>query len=131
MVESPGASRIFAAAGPSRPSEAVCALTSFQLHLIGNDVAADVLVDLLAQAGVGVDEETIGQTEQVEVGLDAPLRVEQESVASVAGDHFFDFVAADGVQQAGAVAAARHDASPRIEIQPGSARGSARRNPRS
>ena len=109
-----------AAAGPSTPMHAVCARHVLEFHLVGDDVAADVLVDFFAQAGVGVDQEMVGETEQVQVGLDAALRIEQEGVATVARRHFLDVVAGDGVQQSRAVASAGHDAAPRVEIQPGS-----------
>jgi hypothetical protein len=90
----------------------------FQLHLVGDDVAADELVDLLAQLRLGIDQEMIGQAQQLQIGLDAALRVQEEGVAGVAGNHFLDFVAGDGVQQPRAIAPAGHNAAAPVEIQP-------------
>src|ERR1017187_10743945 len=36
----------------------------FELHLVGDDIAADKLVDLFAQLRLGVDQEMIGQAQQ-------------------------------------------------------------------
>ena len=33
----------------------------FQLHLVGDDVAADELLDFFAQLGLGIDQEVVGE----------------------------------------------------------------------
>ena len=88
----------------------------FEFDLIGDDVALDVLEDLLAELRFGIDEEMIGETEEVEIGLDASLRAQQKGIASGAGRHFLDFVAGEIVQEACAVAATREDAATGREV---------------
>ena len=47
----------------------------FQLHLVGDNVAANELLDLFAEVGLGIDQEVVREREQVKVRLDAALRV--------------------------------------------------------
>ena len=54
----------------------------FQLHLVGDDVALDVQEHLLAQLRLRIEQEVIVETEEAEVGLNPPLRTQQEGVAT-------------------------------------------------
>ncbi len=90
----------------------------FQFHLVGDDVALDVLLDFLAQLGFGIDQEVIGQAEELDIGLDAPLRAKQESVVAHPRGHLLHFIARNVVQQPRTVAAACDNAAARGEIHP-------------
>ena len=45
-----------------------------EFHLVGDDVALDVQLDLFAELGLGIDQEMIVEAEEIQVGLDAALR---------------------------------------------------------
>ena len=89
----------------------------FEFHLIGDDVAADVPGDLLAQFRFGIDQEVVVETEEGEVCLDSALGAEEEGVGAASGRHFLNFVGREVVEEAGAVAAAGEDAGARREIE--------------
>src|SRR5260370_118587 len=57
----------------------------------------------------------------MKIRLNPALRAEQERVAARPRSHLLHFVAGDVVKKTGAVTAARHNAAPRGEIQPGGA----------
>ena len=87
--------------------------------IVGDDVFVQVMEDALARFRLGIQQEPVFEAEQVHVGLDVPLRVQEEGVASGAGGKLLHMVGGHGVQQAGAVVPSRVDAPARGEVEPG------------
>jgi hypothetical protein len=75
--------------------------------------------DALARFGLGIKQEAIFQTQQIDVSQDVSLRVQEEGVASRAGRELLDVIGGHGVQKAGAVVAADINAAASGVIQPG------------
>ena len=71
--------------------------------IVGDDVFVQVMEDALARFRLGIQQEPVFEAEHVDVGLDVPLRVQEEGVASGAGGKSRHMVGGHGVQQAGAV----------------------------
>ena len=70
----------------------------------------------LARLGLGVEKEVVFEAEDVRVGLDAALGVEEESVEAFAGLQLLHVIRGHGVEQAGAVFAGNADAAAGREV---------------
>ena len=91
-------------------------------HVVGDDVFVQVAVDQFASFGLGIQQETVIEAEQVDVGQYVALRIQEKGVASHAGLKLLHVVGGHGMQQAGAIRSGRVNAPARRKIQPGSGR---------
>jgi hypothetical protein len=89
-----------------------------QRHIVGDDVLIDVNAQFLPRLRLGIDEKAVRQAEQVGIGLNFALRVEEEGVAPFARLEPLDMVRADGVQQSGAILARSQNFAAPGEIRP-------------
>ena len=87
-------------------------------HLVRHDIPPHVLRHALARFRFGIEQKAVRQAEDVHIGLDAALRVEQEGVAAPAGRELLDVVAGEVVQEPDAVAAGGENLAPAGEIDP-------------
>jgi len=76
----------------------------FQRHVIGDDVAVEMLEDLVMGFGLGIDEEVIGEAEEVGIGENFSLRVQKETCNGLplAGE-IVHVIGGHGVEQTGRV----------------------------
>ena len=90
----------------------------FERDIVGDDVFVQVTEDALARLRFGIQQEPVFETEQVDIGLDVPLGVQEKGVASGARRKLLHMVGGHGVQQAGAVVPSGIYAPARGEVQP-------------
>ncbi len=80
-----------------------------------------VLVQLLTHLRLDIQQEMIGPAQDVGVGENTALVIQEEGVASGAGRKLLDVIRTHGVKQASAVLASEFDFAAGGEIQPGGA----------
>jgi hypothetical protein len=93
----------------------------FQRHVVGDDVLPDVLKQLAACFRFSVDEQSLVETKDIRIGLNAALRAQKERIAALARCELLDVIGRDGVQEARAILAGNEDHTAAAQIEPGRA----------
>src|ERR1039458_7133804 len=89
------------------------------LNIVGDDVAIEELQYFVSLSAFRIYQQRVSTLEDVEVGLNAALRVEQERIDAVAGRKIANIVRDHAVQPADAVAAGHRDlGTPAQVIEP-------------
>ncbi len=91
-----------------------------KLHIVGDDELVEVPVERRSRRCLGVEQNAALETQHVGVRQDAPLRVEEERVATLARLQLLDVIGGHGVQESRAVFARQREDSP-FERQDGRA----------
>jgi hypothetical protein len=89
--------------------------------VVGDDVALQVLEATAPGLGLGIEQKVVVAAEQVEVGENAALRVEEKRIAAPARLELKHMIGKHGVEPAGAVLAGGAKAAAGGEVEPGSA----------
>ncbi len=72
-------------------------------HIVGDDVAIQMLEDGPPRFRIGVEKEVVFETKQDCIGQNTSLGVQEKYIDPVAGFHLFHVVRGHGVQQAASV----------------------------
>ena len=86
-------------------------------HVVGDDELVEMGEDEAAAGGLDVEEEGVRGCEDVDVGEDAAVGVQEERIAALAGGELLDMICGHGVEEALAILAAGADAAAVFELK--------------
>jgi hypothetical protein len=87
------------------------------LDVVGDDEFFEALRDFFGEAGLEIEQQFIGEAEDVQVALHFAFGGGDGGVATFAGAEFFDVVGDLAVEEAGAVGADEAKAGAKTEIE--------------